>query len=312
MSNPLSLSSISVALLAISAAGAAATAPASAPADVAAAPRDDAGGTFLAPLLMRVLAVGVCVLAGWVAIRAARPRKLLLGDTPGRPNGLTILLVAAPLLGYLLIMAAAGVLTGLLRPKPDTTTLRLAALTGAVTAQVVWIAISLAVAVKTFRGGILGGLGLSPRRWLCDSLRAVAAYLAVIPICIGLLLLSTYLLPPGAAKKHDLLVLLHEVSPVWQPLIWLSAGVLAPLAEEIYFRGIMQSFIRGQTGRPWAAVVLAAAFFAAVHLSQPQAVASLFALALAMGYNYERTGRLISPILIHVIFNTVAMLAETS
>ena len=54
---------------------------------------------------------------------------------------------------------------------------------------------------------------------------------------------------------------------------------------------------------PWPAVLVASAIFAAAHCTQPQAVPSLFVLAVVIGYNYERTGRLLAPILIHALFN---------
>lgn len=338
MSNPLSRSGVCVALLAILAAGEAVAAPASAPAPVSASapaaasatapaseaveaavpaevpapatlPAQDMDDLRLPPLLLQILAVGVIVLAGLLFIRLSRPRKLFLRDTPGRPNHLTILHVAAPLLGYLLVMVVAS---GLLQTATGASARdrRLGGLMAAAAAQVAWVAISLLIAARTFRGGIVHGLGLSLRRWLVDVLRSAISYFAVIPVCIGMLVISVYLLPRGMSHKHDLLQLMHEVSPAWQRLIWLSAVVLAPLAEEIYFRGIMQSFIRRQTGKPWAAVLLASGFFAAIHLNQPQAVASLFALSVVLGYNYERTGRLLPSILIHVVFNAVFMLAE--
>ena len=73
----------------------------------------------------------------------------------------------------------------------------------------------------------------------------------------------------------------------------------------MFFRGIVQSMLRRWTRGVWPAVLASSALFAAFHINQPQAIPSLFALAVALGYSYERTGRLFAPILAHALFNAV-------
>jgi membrane protease YdiL (CAAX protease family) len=174
------------------------------------------------------------------------------------------------------------------------------------------LAVSLAIAARTFRHGLAGGLGLSGRRWLWDSLRAVVGYLAVLPVCIALLAATSCLfqwlgLHP---RTHVVLENLNVLPPGWKALAVLSVVVMAPLAEEVFFRGLIQSMVRQYTGRPWLAILVGSAVFALFHIAgEPQAVPSLFALAVVMGYNYERTGRLYSPILIHATFNAVFLIS---
>ena len=284
--------------------------PASAPTTAPAGEPAPFESLTVPPLLLPFIAVGACVLLGWIVLRAMRPGKLYLRGTPGRPNRLTVLHLAVPLLGYLLVQkGAAAALAPWLNPRGLEDGQREARLAAAVVAQVAWLAAALAVSSAAFRGGLRRGLGLSLRRWLADSVRAAAGYLAVLPVCIGLLLAALALLPAGLKKIHDLFVYMRALPGVWQPAIWLSAVVLAPLSEEVYFRGLMQSFIRQQTARPWTAILAAAAFFAAIHAPAFQNVVPLFALAVALGYNYERTGRLLSPILMHAMFNAVNLAA---
>ena len=45
--------------------------------------------------------------------------------------------------------------------------------------------------------------------------------------------------------------------------------------------------------------------FTAIHIPYWHTLPSLFALSIALGYNYERTGRLLPPLLIHALFNAV-------
>jgi membrane protease YdiL (CAAX protease family) len=166
---------------------------------------------------------------------------------------------------------------------------------------------SLIIAAGTFRHGLSRGLGLSLRHWVCDLGRAIVGYLAVLPVCIGLAALFAYLfyLLNFAPQTHPVLKYMHTLSPSWRVLAVIEAVVLASLAEEVFFRGIVQSFFRRAMHSPRLAILLTSAVFAGMHYNQPQAIPSLFALALVLGYNYERTGRLISPILIHAIFNAV-------
>ena len=139
-----------------------------------------------------------------------------------------------------------------------------------------------------------------------DALRAVVAYLAVFPVCLLLWWLGTLL--PGY-RDHSMLVAMHDVGRGWKLLIVISSVVLAPLVEEIAFRGLLQSMLRNYFRSPWVAVVLASALFAGMHASLNW-FAALFVLGVVLGYNYERTGRLYAPILIHAIFNGVTILNQ--
>jgi membrane protease YdiL (CAAX protease family) len=110
------------------------------------------------------------------------------------------------------------------------------------------------------------------------------------------------------ARIHPALQYLSAFTPPWRLLAVFEAVILAPLAEEVFFRGLVQSFFRRALHSPRLAILLASVIFAVMHYNnEPQALPSLFALALALGYNYERTGRLTGPILIHAIFNAVIL-----
>ena len=285
----------------------------------------DAGAN--SPAMLALVAIGVCVLVVWIVRSFARPRRLQLLNTPGRPNNLTVVHV---LVIWLLMTLASNVAAGWLRqlppghpttqptqpatqvaagPDKELADARLGIIAAAISLTVCLVA-SLAVAAGTFRHGLSRGLGLSPRHWICDLGRAIIGYLAVLPVCIGLLVLFTYLfeLYNLTPQTHPVLKYMHAFSPSWRVLAVIEAVVLAPLAEEAFFRGIIQSFFRRALHSPRLAILLASAIFAVVHHgSEPQALPSLFALALVLGYNYERTGRLISPILIHAIFNAVSL-----
>jgi membrane protease YdiL (CAAX protease family) len=84
------------------------------------------------------------------------------------------------------------------------------------------------------------------------------------------------------------------------------AVVLAPVAEEFIFRGMLYPFVK-QLGQPRLALVGVNLLFAAIHLNAA-AVVPLFVLALAFTWLYEHTDNLLSPIVAHSLFNTANLI----
>ena len=264
------------------------------------------------PLMMWLLAIGTCVTIASVVRRLMRPAKLSLSGTPGRPN------VVNPVILFILYLALAllgdGVMSGLTLFIPNDSSERF--VTTLLIAQPLWLILCLAAAHYTFDGRIRRGLGLSGRHWLYDSLRGLVAYLAVLPICYGMLVLSQYALEnwlPGLHRHmqendqltHRLFTVLREPSWLLRAGAVVSAVVLAPLTEEVFFRGMIQSMVRRYTRRPWAGIAVASVLFTLVHQPQWQNMPALLVLAIVLGYNYERSGRLAGPIVTHALFNAV-------
>lgn len=84
----------------------------------------------------------------------------------------------------------------------------------------------------------------------------------------------------------------------------LIVGLGAPIAEEIFYRGLSQHAIAKRFG-PRLAIVLGAAFFGVSHLQVVQ-FAGLFAFGLVLGALSERFKRLGPAIFAHVGFNLTA------
>lgn len=78
---------------------------------------------------------------------------------------------------------------------------------------------------------------------------------------------------------------------------------VAPVAEEIFFRGFLFRAIRRWAGLQPAAV-LSAAIFAAVHI-QPLIMPSIFVLGVVLARAVERQGSLVPAIVAHAVFNAV-------
>ena len=255
------------------------------------------------PVMLTLLSVGLCVLLVWIVRRAANPRKLTLANTPGRPNTLNpahvILILLLWYSAYLAIGRALRLFFA--EDSPHLTVLLNLIVEG------IMLAGALVVAAWTFRFGLRRGLGLTGRHWIYDTGRGVVGFLAVWPPCLALWWAFQWAAPQDH-QQHVMLVALDLLPGGWQVLVVLTAALLAPMAEEVFFRGLMQSMIRRYTRLPWVAILISAAIFAFVHLPYWHHMPALFLLAIALGYNYERSGRLWAPILLHILFNGVNIL----
>jgi len=100
-----------------------------------------------------------------------------------------------------------------------------------------------------------------------------------------------------------------------QALLALSIFItvlIIPIIEEVLFRGFLQAWLRQRWGRNLA-ILATAAIFALFHYSASQGLAnlpfciSLFVLACFLGFIYERQHSLLSPIVLHILFNAVGV-----
>lgn len=118
---------------------------------------------------------------------------------------------------------------------------------------------------------------------------------------------STKLGQPIDPVGHEALQTLRdEFSVELLVALTISAVILAPLVEELVFRGALQtSLLRLFGERRWPALLIASAVFSIIHYSVVpwQGLIPLFVLGLVFGYVYERTGSLLTPILAHAGFN---------
>lgn len=83
-------------------------------------------------------------------------------------------------------------------------------------------------------------------------------------------------------------------------------AIVAPLAEEIVFRGVLLRAIEAASGERVALVVSSVAF-SLVHLT-PFAMPPIFVFALMLGVVYTRTRTLWTPVLAHALFNAIGVI----
>ena len=92
-------------------------------------------------------------------------------------------------------------------------------------------------------------------------------------------------------------------SPVW---FFIAAAIVAPLVEEIFFRGFLFQGFRQRYG--WVpALLLSSAIFSAAHLDLASLIPT-FILGLILSYVYHRSNSLWPGILIHFLINASSTL----
>ena len=87
---------------------------------------------------------------------------------------------------------------------------------------------------------------------------------------------------------------------------YFTIGLLAPLSEEIVFRGaILRSLLRSPRISPWVAICISAVFFALIHMN-PAQMPHAFLVGLLLGWMYKRTGSILPGVAYHWANNSVA------
>lgn len=90
---------------------------------------------------------------------------------------------------------------------------------------------------------------------------------------------------------------------------FITIGMVAPLAEEMVFRGAVLRTLNEVLGHRlrWVAIAVSALLFAVVHGNMAQGFGA-FVLGLALGWMYVRTGSIVPGVVFHWVNNGVAVL----
>jgi membrane protease YdiL (CAAX protease family) len=146
-------------------------------------------------------------------------------------------------------------------------------------------------------------------RWRQAVVLGLLAALIFLPLGWGLqqasALVMTHLPHFKMEPKEQLPIHALRVSMSWGGRLALGATavLLAPVTEELLFRGILYPAIK-QAGHPRLALWGTSLLFAAVHMNLVTFV-PLAVLALVLTALYERTDNLLAPITAHVLFNAL-------
>lgn len=190
-------------------------------------------------------------------------------------------------------------------------------------------------------GAAWSDFGIRFNRTLADIRLGLATFAAVsIPIYLLQIVLSQFV-----HEQHPIIELLKEHQQPWLlALCGVSAVLVAPVTEEFFFRVLFQGWLESLTILPpadgqdspgeeesnpfaqhpqidptaektfggvrweYAPIVISSLAFSLMHLGHGADPVPLFFLALALGYLYQRTGRLLPSVVVHFCLNGCSML----
>ncbi|MBE9069657.1 CPBP family intramembrane metalloprotease [Leptolyngbya cf. ectocarpi LEGE 11479] len=134
----------------------------------------------------------------------------------------------------------------------------------------------------------------------------VGGYVVALPLMIAISALNQKIWQGQGGNNPLLQTVLEESDSVALLLFFLTAAVAAPLFEEVLFRGfLLPSLTRYMP--VWGAILLSSFIFASAHLSLSE-VLPLTLLGAILAWVYTRSRNLLSPMLIHSLWNSATLL----
>ncbi len=221
--------------------------------------------------------------------------------------GLTLFFVLViPLLGALLLSGSPNA------PPPLPVIAGLAVLQNAIFVAGALYVVGIKYRLPLQRLGLVAGSWL--RRMAQGATAAVAAVLSnTIGQNVTLYILGLAMGQQAAGNLvareqvrtpiYRLLPELHR--PVEVAAIAVLVGVIVPVGEEVFFRGLTFGALRRVMNRD-AAVVTSALFFAGAHL-QPVELLPILILGMILAYLYDYTGSLVPGMIAHGVNNLTAL-----
>ncbi|MDO7688350.1 MAG: CPBP family intramembrane metalloprotease [Pirellulales bacterium] len=133
---------------------------------------------------------------------------------------------------------------------------------------------------------------------------ACVTWVIIVP---PLLALAAFLDQFVEPYSHPIIEFLQADKSVWSIALVLGAAVVAaPIAEEFFFRRILQGWLEIKFG-DWA-VVVSAFCFGLAHLGQGLGWVPLIGFGVAAGYLARRRGTILPSIVLHALFNGLSVL----
>lgn len=146
-----------------------------------------------------------------------------------------------------------------------------------------------------------------PLRWHGSWLSwGFSGYLAALPLVVVISLLNQKLLQNQGGGNPLLEIILKSHDTFSMGVLLLMVAVLAPLFEEIMFRGFLLTSLTRYLPM-WGAIGLSAVVFAIAHLNLSD-ILPLTVLGCMLGFVYTRSRNLLASMLLHGLWNSGSFL----
>lgn len=160
-------------------------------------------------------------------------------------------------------------------------------------------------------GGSFAAIGLSLRDFGRSVLWGIAGFCALIPILAIVSSISNILtrvfFREVETPAHPIFPLLLSGDRIVFLLLFLTATVLAPFFEEIFFRGLLYNGLRERLSVVWAALISGAAF-AIVHPQLPAGFLPILVMGAIFSLLVESRRSLIPSMIAHALNNGMIFL----
>ena len=268
-------------------------------------------GGYIGVTNIVICMAGILLFAGWL-IKTSLGRNALADSIPRR-NNMPPYLPLCVWAGWIILSALGNVTAELLSDFGGLAEWQKALLSySSIALLEIILVFAMLFTARLFFARRLRGFGFDWRTIGKDFKVAVINLVAILPIVTGLVIFVGFLgqLIAGddfqMQRNEGLTTIITYPQLSVRMTVFVFAAVIAPVFEEILFRGLFQSMLRSVVSRAWLAVVLTSVFFAMLHpwMHWP----ALFALSMCLGYAYEKSGSLFRPIFIHMLFNAISII----
>ncbi|MEO6847090.1 MAG: CPBP family intramembrane glutamic endopeptidase [Chthoniobacterales bacterium] len=137
-----------------------------------------------------------------------------------------------------------------------------------------------------------------------NFLKNLECLLALLPILYFLQEVASRYLSKDQPPQSLVSFILQHHDPAIISVVLISICVIAPITEELLFRGFLYGVLSRYFGR-LAAMLVSSLLFAAMHAHLPSFPA-LFIMGIFLTLAYERTGSLWTSIFMHSCFNALS------
>jgi len=153
-------------------------------------------------------------------------------------------------------------------------------------------------------------IGFWPVNWHWSwVLIAAALAISILPVRGLLAGLANVLTGNNTASlqaRDQLILVSNQFSTLNFVLTFLGAGVIGPISEELYFRGLLHRWFIGWT-KPWQRTLISSFLFGLGHFDSFPVAVSAFVLGALNAVVYERNKTLWIPIMIHMVTNMMSI-----
>ncbi|MBD2567961.1 CPBP family intramembrane glutamic endopeptidase [Anabaena lutea] len=152
-----------------------------------------------------------------------------------------------------------------------------------------------------------------PEEWFRFRLKGnwflwgLGGYCTALPIVVIVSLINQKLWQGQGGSNPLLQLALESRDNIALGIFFFTAGIAAPLFEELLFRGFLLPSLTRYIP-VWAAIVASSLLFAAAHLSLSE-ILPLTALGMVLGIVYTRSRNLLAPMLLHSLWNSGTLLS---